>query len=196
MFRLACTLRGDGVPQVWAERFVLGAAEKCGPPFPADEARKKVRASYDKFPAGTSDGEVPVQTAEDFLARTFPEKEPLVEGLVHKRDLVAFGARRRVGKTTFVSNLAIAGAAGEHEFLGYATPNPFRSLLFMVEDDGGEFQEKFKVMVGDRDLGGRLAIMTRDDFRDQHLRIFIRDNDFREVVKAQVQEHDPDLIVL
>ena len=58
-------------------------------------------------------------TAEDFLARKFPEKEPLIEHLLHRRDLVALGARRRHGKTSFLTNMAVAMAIPVPDFLGH-----------------------------------------------------------------------------
>jgi len=62
--------------------------------------------------------------AEDFLKQPMPPKEPLVQDLLHRRDLVALGARRRNGKTSFVTDLAVALALGAGEFLGYAIPDP------------------------------------------------------------------------
>jgi hypothetical protein len=50
-------------------------------------------------------------SGEDFLARTFPPKEPLATGLLNRRGLITLGARRRNGKTTFVTDLAVAGNA-------------------------------------------------------------------------------------
>ena len=147
-------------------------------------------------PTATADeGDPVVQTAEAFLTRCFEEKEPLVEGLVHKRDLVALGARRRHGKTTFVLNLAIAGAVASDSFIGYPIPNPFRSMLFMLEDDSGELQEKLRLLSGDKDLAARVALATRDDFREQDVPIHIRDQKFQRFVKWQVKAHAPDLTV-
>ena len=58
-------------------------------------------------------------SAEEFLAVEIPDKVPVIDGLVHKRDLVAFAARRRHGKTSLVTNLAVEGLAclpGSTEF--------------------------------------------------------------------------------
>ncbi len=51
-------------------------------------------------------------SAEEFLDVEIPDKEPIVDGLIHKRDQVAFAARRRHGKTSLVTNLAVEGAVG------------------------------------------------------------------------------------
>ena len=68
-------------------------------------------------------------SAEEFLVVEIPEKEPIIDGLVHKRDLVGFGARRRHGKTSVMINMAVEGAVGAPDFLGYSIPKAFRSLL-------------------------------------------------------------------
>lgn len=51
LFRLACKLRRADVPQSVAERLVQEAAAKCHPPFPADDARRKVADAYARYPA-------------------------------------------------------------------------------------------------------------------------------------------------
>jgi hypothetical protein len=134
-------------------------------------------------------------TTDDFLKRQFPPKEPLIEGLLHKRDFVAFGARRRHGKTTFVMDMAIAGASGAKEFIGYRIVRPFRTLLFMLEDDAGELQDKLKTMVGNRDLGDRLRIVSRNDFHDADCVINIRESGFCRVVECAIKAHKPDAVV-
>jgi len=135
-------------------------------------------------------------SAEDYLARRFPPKEPLVTGLLHRRDLVAFGARRRNGKTSLVTNLAVAGAVPVGDFLGYKIPAPWRSLLFILEDDPGEYQEKLRKVIGTRDTAGRLKIVTREDFYEGNIRIDVRDQAFRDAVESSATVHCPDLIVL
>src|SRR5579862_5993507 len=105
-------------------------------------------------------------TGEEFLQRTFPTKEPLVEGLLNRRDLVSLAARRRHGKTSLVTGLAVALAAPAKEFIGYPIPEPRRSLLLILEDDPGEYQQKLKKVIGGRETAGRIKIITRDDFND------------------------------
>src|SRR5713101_7727279 len=69
-------------------------------------------------------------SAEDFLKRDFAPKEPLITNLVHRRDLIALGARRRHGKTSFTTDIGVALAVPEPQFLGYEIPKPRRSLTF------------------------------------------------------------------
>jgi hypothetical protein len=137
---------------------------------------------------------IKAHTLTDFLTKTLPEKEPLIEGLLHRRDLVALGARRRNGKTTFLLNLAIAGASGAKSFIGYPIPKPFSTLLFMLEDDPAELQEKLKQMTLDRDVTKGVWPITRDDFMAWGVPINSENKGFRDIVQGLVAEQKPDAI--
>jgi hypothetical protein len=141
-------------------------------------------------------GSLRAWTAEELMARDIPPKEPLVQGLVHTRDLIALGARRRNGKTSFVSNLAVELAVGSADFLGYAIPKPRRSLLFMLEDDCGEYRDKLAKVIGGRDVGGRIRVVMREDFYDANVPLDIKAEQFGAQVLKKADEHNPDLIVL
>jgi len=135
-------------------------------------------------------------TAEEFLARAYPPKEPLIEGLLHRRDLVAFGAKRRNGKTSLLTNMAVALAVGVPEFLGYAIPAARRSLLFMLEDDPGEYQNFLKEFIADRATGGRIRVITRDDIMDQQIPIDVEEERFRTLVENVAVAQRPDVIFI
>jgi hypothetical protein len=138
----------------------------------------------------------PVQTAGEFLERPLPPKEPLVEGLLNRRDIVAFGGRRRHGKTTFVGNLALALTLPKTEFLGYRIPKPVRVLAIFLEDDAGELQTKIKRMCKGDQPNERLAIYTREDFIRSDVKIDVADKKFRKFIRELCEAHRPDLIVL
>lgn len=133
----------------------------------------------------------------EFLRRELPAKEPLVEGLLYRRDLVALGGRRRHGKTTFLSNLAVALAGGEQEFLGYTIPRAVRVLFLFLEDDSTELQEKLVKVVGPRDCDSRFYALTRDLFKERGcLEISVQDLNFKSLVARAAQEISPDLVIV
>jgi hypothetical protein len=134
-------------------------------------------------------------TAEEFLAREYPEKEPLARGLLHRRDLVALGARRRNGKTTFLSNLAVALASAP-AFLGYEIPEPRRTLLLVLEDDPGEYQNFLRRIVGHRQLKGAVRVLTREDFQEADVRVDAADPHFQSLVIKNAAAHRADLTVI
>jgi hypothetical protein len=137
-----------------------------------------------------------VQTLEAFLGKAFAEKRPLITGLLHSRDLVTFGARRRNGKTTKMMNLAADGATGEPTYLGYPIVEPFRTLLLLLEDDPRELQDKFSKIVAGRSTHGRVALYTREDFLDRDIPIDATNAKFQAEVQRLVRAHKPDVIVL
>src|SRR5262249_60346667 len=66
------------------------------------------------------------QTLEDFLEKDLPPKEPLIEGVLYRRDTISLVGRRRHGKTTLIGNLSLALSLPLSDFLGYSIPQPFR----------------------------------------------------------------------
>lgn len=130
----------------------------------------------------------------DFLNHKFPPKDPLVEGLLHRRDMVAFVARRRHGKTTFLLNLAVAGATATN-FIGHKIPTPFRTLLLTLEDDSGDLQAALIPIVGGANTDG-IKVVTKDNFLDRKVLIHIRDSQFRSTVMNVAKAHRPDLVVI
>lgn len=134
---------------------------------------------------------------KDFLQAEFPPKEPIVEGLLSTRDLVTCAGRRRHGKTALLTNLCVSLALGKGEFIGHTIPKPRSSLLLLLEDDPGEYQEKLKSLVGTKDdLGGRLRLAFRDDFYDRQIQIFIRADEFKAALRNMADDHKPDLLVI
>lgn len=60
LFRYACRLRAKGMTKEEALALVLQAARNCTPPFPEDEAKKKVESAW-RYPEGTEAEQMVVQ---------------------------------------------------------------------------------------------------------------------------------------
>jgi RecA-family ATPase len=90
-----------------------------------------------------------LETAADFLKKDLPKKEALIEGLLYRRDLVTLAGRRRHGKTALVLNLAmsLADPYYKNDFLGYRIAQPRRVLVYLLEDDAAELQDRLRVML-------------------------------------------------
>ena len=139
---------------------------------------------------------VEAATAEEFLNREYPAKEPLIEHLLHRRDLVALGARRRNGKTTFLTDLGVALAMPARDFLGYAIPERRRTLMLALEDDPGEYQSFLRRIVGENKLEGAFKVMTRDDFHSVDINIDAGDEAFQLEVMANAVTHESDVVIV
>lgn len=141
-----------------------------------------------------------VQSIDRFLAIPAPPKEPLIDGLLYRRDLVILAGRRRNGKTALLLNLAHPLVAGADSFLGYPILGPIRVLAFLLEDDTRELQDKLQPMLQSRALDyesrNRFALYTGDHFLSKSIPLGIQSELFREEVTDLCSAHSPDLIVL
>ena len=136
-----------------------------------------------------------MSTLGDFLNKPLPKKEPFVEGLVYRRDNCTLVARRRNGKTTLISNLALALTLPKPEFLGYQVPEARRVAIFYLEDDPSELQEKLKLETGAGDTADRMHLFTKEDVFDAGARTSAADEKFRTYVTDMCGQAKPDLIV-
>lgn len=136
-----------------------------------------------------------VQTLESFLVRSFPAKEDLITGLLHRRDIVALVGRRRHGKTTFMANLGLAAALPRVNFLGYPIPNALRVLILYLEDDAGEVQIRLKRMSRGELPEERFALYTREDFYRAKVPINGTHPQFQKFMTDVCSAHHPDVII-
>jgi RecA-family ATPase len=130
----------------------------------ADQARKLKETEPLAFPAA--------KTVEEFRKMQLPQKETLIEGILYRRDLVAFAGRRRNGKTSILLQLALSLTTwGSSGFLGHGVGPKRRVLLYLLEDDSRELQDRLNRMLDDMedagDTEGRLAYfsMSRQESR-------------------------------
>jgi hypothetical protein len=136
-------------------------------------------------------------TATEFLKRKLPVKSPIIEGLLYHRDMVALGARRRHGKTTFVIDLALTLAEGKGQFLGYDIAGPAKTLLVLIEDDPSELQTRLSKHLGESpEVSDRVSIVTREDFADNGAKVDIADENFQRLLERWAAVQKPDVIVL
>jgi hypothetical protein len=133
-----------------------------------------------------------------FLAENPPPQQPLIYGLLARRDLVTLTARRRHGKTTLLTNLALAladpDAAGK-KFIGFDIAGPATSLVVLLEDDRASYHRKFKRMSAGRDAA-RVHLLFRSDFQKAKIPIDVANQRFRDAIVDNLQALKPDLLVI
>jgi hypothetical protein len=150
LWRYACKLRGDDVPQVYADQLVRLAARQCRPAFDEAAAAEKVRRAYATYapalqlvvPEARSDP-VPREAPEDrepwlvygaatFLARELPTVAWRIAQFVRAQAIVwTFGAPGTI-KTYIATDAALAVASGGL-FLG--TFPCQRGKVLVVQED-------------------------------------------------------------
>jgi len=140
------------------------------------------------------------QTLTTFIAKQFPPKTPLIEGVLFKRDRISFTGRRRHGKTTALLNTALAGALGLEDYLGFKIAAPFTVAAYFLEDDAQELQVKINKMLRGHTLtdeqSNRLHIYTRSDFRTLKIKIDAGEDNFRKCIEKTCRDASPQLIIL
>jgi AAA domain len=157
---------------------------------------KAILAEPATVASNNSEPILPAWSAEEFLARELPPKEALIEGLLYRRDLVALAGRRRHGKTNFILNLATALTTSQTDFIGYFVERELRVLVFFLEDDTSEIQDKLRRVLNGASTEGRLSLQTREDFYKKQISIDLNDHKFCEVIHSACKSNEPDLIIL
>lgn len=152
----------------------------------------------------------PAKGLQTFLNAKFPEAEPLIEGLLYRRDLVAVQGRRREGKTTLLMQVGLSLAAEPcFPFLGRTVQGPRRVLMYLLEDDARQLQDRFSAMLRpdddddwkehleflDEHGKNRAVIRTREDFMEAGIPRNALNATFQGVVESDCQDSRPDLII-
>jgi hypothetical protein len=165
LFRYACRLRAKGLERSEAEAIILAISAKCDPPFPPDEALKKVAQVWKKYEGPACEKDI----GEDIEAHFDKDKSPppAIEDLILPAPLfcrIEVEARRKyidpwfqeqsiaeivgprgIGKSNFV--LALVGAvAGGGNFGPWTCGNPERVLFIDGEMVIGDTIDRFEML--------------------------------------------------
>lgn len=153
----------------------------------ADQGSKRPDATSARLDSATTLGA--------FLDRRLATKDPLVDGLIYRRDNCTLVGRRRHGKTTLISNLVLALTLPKPDFLGYPIPEARRVLILYLEDDPCELQEKLRLQLGNGDTADRLHLLDKYAVFNAGATTSAADPKFRRVVETNCKKAKPDLIV-
>lgn len=138
-----------------------------------------------------------MQLAEEIAAQELKEKEILIEGLLGRGDLVAFGGRRKNGKTTLLFNLAFSLASEGGGFMGHAVTRPCKVIMVLLEDSEGNCQKKTSSMMRFVPPKGRIGIINQANLARAGIRRASVDNaEFKLYVRGRCGEFGPDVIIL
>lgn len=167
IWRYACKLRGDDVPQDYAEIMVRQAARVCRPPFNEDDAAEKVRRAYREYqpsvvlevpeqgasvpgheaqPSALIELDYPIQTLAELMARPAQEIKELVEGLLFAGRTTWIFSDPNAGKTLTTIALGLHVAAGQ-PFCGLAVQQG--AVLLIEEDSSLEVIKEYVDMLSD-----------------------------------------------
>lgn len=146
--------------------------------------------------AGSLSGQV--WDASTFSSRIVPPLDALVGDILHKQEVVALVARRRSGKTSLLTSLAVAGYVGARNWLDFAIPRPFTTLYVYLEDREWNVQQKLKGLIGNKSPaeGGRFKLLTRGDLTHVGWSIGNKETPFMGFLRAAVDRFRPEVVVI
>jgi RecA-family ATPase len=147
------------------------------------------------------------KSLKPFLETQFPESETFIDGMLYRRDLVAIQGRRREGKTTLIMQLALSLTVDPSvPFLGKKVIKPRRVLVYLLEDDAKQLQDRFRRMLtgneGEDDEWkeylndeGRLLIRTKDDFVQGGIPRNALSKEFQQAIEEDCATFRPDAVI-
>lgn len=215
LWRYAGKLRGDDVPQVYAEQLLRQAARLCHPAFDEDLAVSMVRRAYKEYqprrdfdvdeleePAALKDVEAEetpariwqVYNAEEFLAIEFPAVVWRIDGYLRERAILfSYGPPGSI--KTFVATDAGLAIASGGLFLDKFPCQQGRVLVVQEDTLASDYQQAYlRPMMAARGITGAdvrdtLFIAPQDDFAlDQNERL--------SDLCAWLETYKPDLVIL
>jgi hypothetical protein len=148
LFKLACKLRAADVPQDQAETLVLEAAANCDPPFPEQDAVKKLENAYSKYEPNTVKPAVEPDagfTAADLAAMQFPPQRWAVPNLLPE-GLTMLAGKAKMGKSWMGLGVALAIATGGKAF-GTVDVDQGEVLYLALEDKPRRLQDRLLKML-------------------------------------------------
>jgi Bifunctional DNA primase/polymerase, N-terminal/AAA domain/Primase C terminal 1 (PriCT-1)/Winged helix-turn-helix DNA-binding len=148
LFKLACKCRYADLPRDWADRLVVEAAQNCNPPFPTDEALKKVANAYEKYEPGRFLDSFPhlrqsnpaelnleLMTWEQFLSVAPTAREWTVHEMIPETGLGVIQGRGKHGKSTKAIHLCRSVSMGKPFLSRHSKQKPTVYINYEMPND-------------------------------------------------------------
>lgn len=159
LFQLASKLRYADVPIDWAYQLVTEAAARCTPPFPREDARKKVDSAYRRYEPGKGafvEPDEAEQAAREDKPQTFIDwpvfwqtdhkfEDWLIEPIIPRGRSIALYAPAKAGKSLLMLNICALAATGQRVF-DQMRGDPINIVYFDLEMTEGDLAERLENM--------------------------------------------------
>lgn len=151
LFRYASKLRAQGFNRTEAEILILSAASNCNPPFPKNEALRKVDQAWKyKVPEKPvtqeeKDNSYRVWTAKEFLTEDFAPPRWFVDNILPE-GITLVSSKAKTGKSYIVGGIALSVAHGGTA-LGRLKAHKSGVLYLDLEQEAGGAQERWNNML-------------------------------------------------
>jgi len=121
-----------------------------------------IQTRAERFSLSSDTDVLLVETSEQLLQKSIPKIERLIDPFLERNGLTLIGGTKGVGKSLFVTQMALHGASGKSGFLSSIVEEPFRVLLIQQEVAESGMQDRLRKMYssGDFDTQGRFFTKT------------------------------------
>ncbi len=172
LYRFACSLRGTNALYDMAKLFILQAAHACIPPFPEEEALRKLDQAWNYEPNPTpltksvskkqhvTGNKSPTgYSASELVKMDFPEPVWAVRGIIPE-GLTLLCGKPKIGKSWLSLNLALSIAKGE-KALGEIDVKQESVLYISLEDTHKRLKYRLKSILRDAEAPDNLYLYTQ-----------------------------------
>jgi KaiC/GvpD/RAD55 family RecA-like ATPase len=101
--------------------------------------------------------ELKTETIEDILRMPEQKIDRLIDPIVERNGFTLIGGMKGIGKSLFVTNMALYYATGKSDFLTFAIKKPGKVLLIQQEVSRIGFRDRIKKITRDGDFDSTLA---------------------------------------
>ncbi len=121
------------------------------------DIQKKAKRFYH-----TNEGdELAVETSEELLNKDIPKVERLINPYIERNGFTIVGGSKGVGKSLFVTQMALHFASGKSDFLNSTIEKPGKVLLIQQEVSEAGMQDRIKKMVSELDFNTQHRFFTK-----------------------------------
>lgn len=151
LFRYVSRLKHRRLAPKEVEVLVLEAASRCDPPFPPDEALKKVERAF-KDEGTDSDG---FALLDDEQIEDLPSPEWLIDGILPSESLAVLYGPPKVGKTFLGLDWGFSICTGR-SWCGHAVKTG--SVVYVYSEGSGKLKCRTRAWKRAHDVSGRLGV--------------------------------------
>lgn len=214
LYRYASKMRGDNVPQAYAEQMIRQVARLCKPAFDEADAVSKVTHAYHDYKPNDDwsslldddDETIEAKAAEEPIPQPFfrpisellamPDSDPdwMVNGLFTVGSNGWVSAEPKVGKSWIVLELAYALSTGI-PFLGrFAVKQPRRVLYVQEEDSLDRVKRRLKKLI----KGEPSRVLPSDDYWKYSIRQGFKLDDMMwlERIRQEIVSYKAEVIIM
>jgi len=139
------------------------------------------------------DCELKIETLEEFMSRPVPDIERLIDPYIERNGYTLVGGTKGVGKSLFVTQMALSYASGKAHFLRGTIEKPGKVLLIQQEVAESGMHNRLKKMVTEDSFlsEGRFHKLTTTGNQ-----LNLTKKEDLERVKAFIEEVRPDVLIL